>query len=236
MVIEKKAVAIITARGGSKRIPGKNKKEFCGQPIILYSVKAAVESQCFDEVMVSTDDEEIAELAKKAGANIPFMRSAENANDFATTIDVVKEVLDKYMSCGKKFDYFCCLYPTAPFVTAKKLSVAMETLEKQEVDSVLPIVQYSFPPQRSFCIEDGFVKYQWPENMLKRSQDLQPIYHDAGQFYCGRVDAFLEQHKLVMERTVPVILSDLEVQDIDNTEDWAVAEMKYRILVGEKEW
>lgn len=231
--MKKRAVAIIPARGGSKRIPGKNTKLFCGQPILFYSIKAAIESNCFQEVMVSTDSEEIAQLAKTKGASIPFKRSAETADDFATTIDVVLEVLKSYAAIGKEFDFFACIYSTAPFVSGKKLATAMHLLEEQEVDSVLPITQYSFPPQRSFSIENGFVKYKWPENMLKRSQDLQSIYHDAGQFYCGKVESFMKQKKLVMEKTLPIILSPLEVQDIDQMEDWILAEVKYRINLGE---
>ncbi len=233
--MDKKAIAIITARGGSKRIPGKNKKLFCGQPIILYSIKAAIESQCFCEVMVSTDSEEIAQLAREAGAIVPFMRSEETANDFATTIEVVQEVLKEYIVIGREFEFFCCIYPTAPFLSAKILSDAMQLLEEEKVDSVLPIVPYSFPPQRSFYLENGFIKYQYPEYMLKRSQDLQPIYHDAGQFYCGKVESFQKQNKFVMEKTLPILLNPLEVQDIDNLEDWILAEMKYRINAGEKE-
>ena len=228
--MKNKTIAIITARGGSKRIPKKNIKEFCGKPIILYSIEAVLQSGCFDEVMVSTDDVEIAELAKAAGASVPFMRSAENANDFATTIDVIAEVLEKYRELGRAYESFACIYPTAPFVTAERLQHAMALLQGDDVDAVIPIVQYSFPPQRSFCLNDRYIAYNWPENMLKRSQDLAPMYHDAGQFYCGRTERFFEQKKLVMDKTVPLILSDLEVQDIDNPEDWSIAEIKYRLL------
>lgn len=228
--MKSKTIAIITARGGSKRIPKKNIKDFCGKPIILYSIEAALKSGCFDEVMVSTDDNEIAELAKEAGASVPFMRSEENANDFATTIDVVSEVLDTYKKLGRQFEYFCCIYPTAPFVTAERLKDAMAIVQEDGVEAVMPIVRYSFPPQRSFCLNERYIEYNWPENMLKRSQDLNPMYHDAGQFYCGSVKSFIEQKKLVMDKTVPLILSDLEVQDIDNIEDWVIAEIKYQLL------
>lgn len=232
--MKKKAVAIITARGGSKRIPGKNKKLFCGQPIIQYSIKAALESNYFDEVMVSTDNEEIAELAKDLGAEVPFMRSDKNADDYATTLDVVKEVLDNYSARNIQFDFYCCLYPTAPFVSKDRLIFAMELLVNNNVDAIIPVVQYSFPPQRSFCIEEGYVKYIWPENMLRRSQDFQPMYHDAGQFYCGKVIAFYQQKKLVMNRSLPIILNELEVQDIDSMDDWSIAEMKYTLGGGGK--
>ncbi|MBO5166183.1 MAG: pseudaminic acid cytidylyltransferase [Lachnospiraceae bacterium] len=225
-----KALAVITARGGSKRIPRKNIKEFCGQPIITYSIKAALESGVFEEVMVSTDDAEIAEIAKGAGAQVPFMRSSDTANDFATTADVIAEVLESYKQCGKEFDAVCCIYPTAPFVSATKLKNAMNLLEEKDADSVLPVVRFSFPPQRSVVMEDGFMKFKWPEHALTRSQDLEPFYHDAGQFYCINVNSFAEQKKMVMEKTVPIEMPELEVQDIDTEEDWQIAEVKYKVM------
>lgn len=225
-----KALAVITARGGSKRIPRKNIKEFCGQPIITYSIKAALESSVFEEVMVSTDDDEIAEIAKAAGAQVPFMRSSDTANDFATTADVIAEVLESYKQCGKAFEAVCCIYPTAPFVSAEKLQNAMNLLAQKEADSVLPVVRFSFPPQRSVIMEDGFMKFKWPEHALSRSQDLEPFYHDAGQFYCINVNSFAEQKKMVMEKTVPIEMPELEVQDIDTEEDWQIAEVKYKVM------
>ena len=225
-----KALAVITARGGSKRIPRKNIKPFCGQPIITYSIKAALESGVFEEVMVSTDDEEIAENAKVAGAQVPFMRSSDTANDFATTADVIAEVLESYKQCGKVFDAVCCIYPTAPFVSAIKLKNAMQLLDEKDADSVLPVVRFSFPPQRSVIMEDGFMKFKWPEHALTRSQDLEPFYHDAGQFYCLRTESFMKQKKMVMEKTVPIEMPELEVQDIDTEEDWKIAEVKYKVM------
>lgn len=225
-----KALAVITARGGSKRIPRKNIKAFCGQPIITYSIKAALESGVFEEVMVSTDDAEIAEIAKVAGAQVPFMRSSDTANDFATTADVIAEVLESYKQCGKEFDAVCCIYPTAPFVSAEKLKNAMQLLDEKDADSVLPVVRFSFPPQRSVIMEEGFMKFKWPEHALTRSQDLEPFYHDAGQFYCLRTAAFMEQKKMVMEKTVPIEMPELEVQDIDTEEDWRIAEVKYKVM------
>ena len=223
-------LAIITARGGSKRIPRKNIKEFCGKPILAYSIEAALKSGVFDAVMVSTDDEEIAQVAKEYGAEVPFMRSADNANDFATTKDVVREVLESYQKNGQEFDQLCCIYPTAPFVTAKGLKSAMELLNTPGTQGAMPVVRFSFPPQRSLIIEEGSLKPKWPENTLKRSQDLEPMYHDAGQFYCLDVKSFLEQDTMVPAVTAPIVLSDLEVQDIDNEEDWKMAELKYSIL------
>ena len=225
-----RALAVIAARGGSKRIPRKNIKEFCGQPIIHYSIKAALESGVFEEVMVSTDDAEIAEIAKAAGAQVPFMRSKENASDFATTAEVVEEVVTGYKQSGREFDAICCIYPTAPFVTAQKLKDAMQLLKEKEADSVLPVVRFSFPPQRSVIMEDGFVKFKWPEHALTRSQDLEPFYHDVGQFYFMNAKSFDTQKKLVMEKTVPIEMPELEVQDIDTEEDWQIAEVKYKVM------
>lgn len=225
-----KKVAIITARGGSKRIPHKNIKDFCGKPIIAYSIEAARKAGCFDEVMVSTDDAEIAEIARSYGAAVPFMRSAENADDFSTTRDVVKEVLTQYAAQGEVFDYACCIYPTAPFITGERLLEAMQLLEEKEADSVVPMVQFSFPPQRSLVLQDGRAVFKWPEHALTRSQDLEPFYHDCGQFYCLSTKAFAKQELLFMKKTYPVILDELEVQDIDNETDWKLAELKYRLL------
>ena len=226
----KKKVAVITARGGSKRIPGKNLKPFLGKPIILYSIEAALSSGVFDEVMVSTEDEAITALAGKAGAAVPFKRSEKNAGDYATTTDVLLEVLDAYQKQGKNFDYVCCLYPTAPFVSAGKLRKAMDMLAQSGADSLLPVVRFGFPPQRGVVLRDGLLAFRWPEHMFTRSQDLEPFYHDAGQFYCFRTESFLRQKRLVMDKTIPFELPELEAQDIDTEEDWEIAEVKYRVL------
>ena len=223
-------IAIITARGGSKRIPGKNIKDFLGKPILTYSIEAALESGVFDEVMVSTDDEEIARIAKEAGANVPFFRSAETANDFATTAEVLTEVLGEYQKQGKEFEHMCCIYPTAPFITAGKLKAAMELLEESGTDSVMPVVAFSFPPLRGMHIREGKLGYCYPEYALKRSQDLETMYHDCGQFYCMNTERFLATGKLVMENTKAIIVPEREVQDIDTPEDWMIAEMKYRLM------
>lgn len=226
-----KNLAIITARGGSKRIPHKNIKIFCGKPIIAYSIQAALESKLFDEVMVSTDDERIASIAKEYGANVPFMRSEENANDFATTRDVLDEVMKTYKNQGKTFDYMCCIYPTAPFVTVKKLQEAFSLLRSAKTEQVVPVVKFSFPPQRCYVIDaENNLRYKWPENQPKRSQDLEPFYHDAGQFYFYDANVFYQHKNTVELITKALVLPDLEVQDIDNEEDWAIAEMKYQLM------
>ncbi len=226
---QKKAAAVITARGGSKRIPHKNIRRFCGRPMIEYSIEAALKSGIFDEVMVSTDDPEIARIAKYAGAQVPFMRSAQNAGDIAATHEVLLEVLNEYEKAGIVFTYVCCIYPTAPFLTTEKLQKSMDVLETGAVDEVLPIVAYSFPPQRSFIIKDGKVEFRWPQNRLKRSQDLETYYHDSGQFYFLRVNTFLKEKSMLLQNTAPLILDEMEVQDIDNEEDWKLAELKYRM-------
>ncbi len=228
-------LAIITARGGSKRIPRKNIKPFLGKPIIAYSIQAALESGIFDTVMVSTDDEEIAGVAKMCGAEVPFLRSERTANDYATTADVTAEVLEEYAGRGVSYRRACVIYPTAPFLTADALRGAMELLESRKADGVLPVVRFSFPPQRCVVIRDGRLVPKWPEYMLTRSQDLEPYYHDCGQFYCIRVESFLEQRAMVMADTVPYVQDEMNVQDIDTEEDWKIAEMKYRLLCGERE-
>lgn len=226
------SIAIITARGGSKRIPRKNIREFCGKPILAYSIQAARECGLFDRVMVSTDDEEIAETARRYGAEVPFRRSAEAAGDFATTSSVLLEVLGEYEKRGECFDTLCCVYPTAPFVTAERLRQAASLLEESGADSVLPVVRFSFPPQRCVVMQEGRLQFKWPEYAQTRSQDLEPFYHDAGQFYCLRVKSFLEQRTLVMDHTVPLILPEMEIQDIDTEEDWELAQVKYRMRHG----
>lgn len=226
----KRAIAIITARGGSKRIPKKNIKEFCGKPIIAYSIEAALEADIFEEVMVSTDSEEIAELAKRYGASVPFMRSEKTSDDFATTADVLLEVLDGYSRLGKQYDYMCCIYPTAPFITAEKLQNAYQLLLEKEAAMAMPVVAYSYPPQRSYILQDAVLQMKWKENYSKRSQDLEKMYHDAGQFYMYQAEAFLASGGKLMDSIVPIIVDELEVQDIDNETDWRLAEVKYRLL------
>jgi pseudaminic acid cytidylyltransferase len=225
-----KSVAIITARGGSKRIPRKNIKSFLGKPIIAYSITAAIESGCFDEVMVSTDDAEIAEIAKSYGAKIPFLRSVKNSDDYSTTTDVLKEVIEEYRKQGINYDTLCCIYPTAPFVSAAKLQNAMKLLAETNADCVLPIVKYSYPIQRSLKIESGKAVMNWPENYFARSQDLTPVYHDCGQYYCMNTESMLTQMKLFAQNTIPIITPEEEVQDIDNEDDWKLAEIKYTFL------
>ncbi len=225
------AVAIITARGGSKRIPRKNIRPFLGKPILHYSIEAARRAGCFAEVMVSTDDAEIADVARAAGAVVPFFRSAKTSDDRATTADVLVEVLDEYRRRDRDFDTACCIYPTAPFITAETLATGYQLLQDNpEAETVVPVVQFSFPILRGLKIEDGRLQFIWPEHMMTRSQDLAPAYHDVGQFYWFRTAPFLRERRLFTERTLPIVLPERVVQDIDNEEDWVIAEMKYQML------
>lgn len=224
-----KCLAIITARGGSKRIPKKNIKEFCGKPILAYSIEAALASGIFDEVMVSTDSEEIAGIAKQYGAKVPFLRSEKTSGDYATTAEVLLEVVEEYEKRGEHFDYMSCIYPTAPFITAEKLKTAFELLKQKNATLVMPVVPFSYPPQRGYILKEEALEMKWKENLNARSQDLETVYHDCGQFYFYHIKKFREKNGQVSEGIVPVILDDLEVQDIDNETDWKLAEMKYQI-------
>ena len=225
-----KRLAIITARGGSKRIPRKNIKPFLGKPILAYSIEAALDSGLFDEVMVSTEDEDIAEIAKKYGAKVPFYRSEKTAGDFATTNDVLLEVLEEYKKLGKEFEEACCIYPTAPFVTSSKLKKAMEEFAASDADTLIPVVAFSYPPKRSLVIREGRLVFQYPEFMDSRSQDLEAEYHDIGQFYLFRTEAFERNKKLMIGNILPFVVDEMEVQDIDNESDWKIAEIKYQAM------
>ena len=225
-----KSIAIIPARGGSKRIPKKNIKDFLGKPIIAYSIETAIKSKLFDEVMVSTDDMQVAEISKLLGAKIPFMRSKENSNDYAGTADVLVEVLKEYKNRNINFDYCCCIYPTAPFITPEKLKESFELFKVKDYDSLFPVVKYSYPIQRSYKFLNDKISMVWPENYSKRSQDLEQIYHDAGQFYWLKLEEFIKKKQIYNDNTGTIILSELEVQDIDSEEDWKLAEMKFKLL------
>ena len=223
-----KSIAIITARGGSKRIPRKNVKPFMGRPMIAYAIAAALESKLFDEVMVSTDDAEIAETAKAHGAAVPFLRSAATANDFATTADVLNEVIAEYAKLGVAFDEFCCIYPCVPFLTGELLREAHEDFAASAADSLMPVVKYSFPIQRAVRRNaEGFLEYREPENMLKRSQDLEPMYHDVGMFYFHKTASFGRNGRVAMFE-----MPEERIQDIDTIDDWKMAELKYKVLNG----
>jgi N-acylneuraminate cytidylyltransferase len=226
-----RTIAIIPARGGSKRIPGKNIKHFLDTPIIAYSITAALESKIFSEIMVSTDDEEIAQISKKYKAKIPFYRSKALSSDEAMTAAVLLEVLDEYIKLGKEFDYVCCLYPCAPFVTSKHLTDGMDMLISSSIDAVVPVVKFSYPPQRCLVMRDENIVMLHPEYYNVRSQDLETYYHDTGQFYCIKSCALRKEKRLFCEHTMPLVLQESEIQDIDTIEDWKIAEIKYQILM-----
>lgn len=225
------SVAIIPARGGSKRIPKKNIKLFLGKPIIAYTIETSLNSNLFSNVIVSTDDEEIAEVAKQYGATVPFMRSKRTSGDYATTADVLAEVIEQLSMNGLQFDYACCMYPTAPFISVENLRKGFELLTTGEYDSVFPVCAYSYPVLRSLNISDiGKISMNWPENIERRSQDLPQFYHDAGQFYWINSALFISKKKLYTDNSGAIILNELEVQDIDNETDWKLAELKFQLI------
>ena len=224
-------LCIIPARGGSKRIPRKNIKEFCGQAMIGYSIEAAITSQCFDKVIVSTDDQEIAEVAKSFGAEVPFIRPDELANDHAATIPVVKHAIEWLDEQGQSPTDVCCLYATAPFIQSQTISKAFQQLQESEADYCFSVTSFAFPIQRSIRItQDDKVDMFYPENFNVRSQDLEEAYHDAGQFYWGKAQAFKDELPIFSEAASPYILPRYLVQDIDTTEDWIRAEAMHRVL------
>lgn len=224
-------LCIIPARGGSKRIPRKNIKLFLGKPIIAYSIEAALHSGLFDEIIVSTDDNEIAEIAKGYGAKVPFLRTEKTSNDYATTFDVVEEVLLQYKEFNKVFDYTCCLYACAPFVTKGKLIDSFQVLKSNNFDSVFPVMPFGFPIQRALKMDDdNKINFFYPEFSLSRSQDLEQSYHDAGQFYWMNTEKCLQHRKILSDNTGSIVISEMEGQDIDNEIDWKLAELKYELF------
>lgn len=226
-----KCLAIIPARGGSKRIPHKNIKPFLGRPIIAYSIEAALGTGLFEEVMVSTDDVEIAEIARQEGASVPFLRSTENANDYATLADVLVEVVNAYKGRGYEFDLICCLLPAAPLISSEDVRSAYDQLVMSTFDSICPVVAFSYPILRSLSIDEkGNLNMNWPEYRFSRSQDLRPAYHDSGTFYWIKTSSLLKDKKLLSENGTAIVLDEFRVQDIDTDTDWALAEMKYKLL------
>jgi N-acylneuraminate cytidylyltransferase len=224
-------LAIIPARGGSKRIPRKNIKYFLGKPIIAYAIENAINSQLFDEIMVSTDDEVIAEIAISYGAKVPFKRSEKNSSDSATTIDVIKEVIFSYEKLGRQFEYASCIYPCTPLLSIEKLKESFYLLKKNNLDCVFPIIKYGFPIQRAVRLNDkGLIEMFQPEHLTTRSQDLENSFHDAGQFYSFNVNNLVSKQKLITELTGHIEVSEMEAQDIDNLVDWQLAELKYKII------
>lgn len=226
-----KCLAIIPARGGSKRIPHKNIKPFLGRPIIAYSIEVALGTGLFEEVMVSTDDTKIAEIARQEGASVPFLRSTENADDYATLADVLVEVVNVYKERGNEFDLICCLLSTAPLISSEDVRSAYDQLVMSTFDSICPVVAFSYPILRSLSIDEKRnLNMNWPEYRFSRSQDLRPAYHDSGTFYWIKTSSLLKDKKLLSENGTAIVLDEFRVQDIDTDTDWALAEMKYKLL------
>lgn len=223
-------LCVIPARGGSKRIPRKNIREFCGKPIIVYSIEAAQKAACFDRIIVSTDDDEIAEVAECYGADIPFTRPAELANDYAGTTEVIAHAVGVMEEKYGSFDAACCLYATAPFVQINYIVKGLEVLQ-HGWSFVFPVAEYPSPIFRSFRRkENGAVEMFFPEHFTSRSQDLETAYHDAGQFYWGKADAWKNEEKLFAPHTYALAIPRRYVQDIDTEEDWLVAKYMYEAL------
>lgn len=222
-----KNLCIIPARGGSKRIPRKNVKPFLGKPMLSYPIEAALKTGLFDEVMVSTDDEEIAKVAKQYGAKVPFMRSAETASDFATLADVLREVLNNYQNGGVVFNNMCCILATSPMLRSEDISNGYKVLLATEFSSIIPVVQFSYPILRSYKMDDNHgISYNWPEYAKSRSQDLPPAYHDSGTFYWHKIDLW----KAGKISRGGIEVSEETVQDIDTEQDWKMAEIKFKLL------
>lgn len=231
-----KKLAIITARGGSKRIPGKNIKPFHGKPLISYSIEAALKSEIFDEIMVSTDSDEISDIAHSFGAKVPFQRSARNSDDYASTMDVLIEVINQYQELGNSFDQMCCLYPTAPFLTAKKIRDSHQLFESGQYHSLVTITEFGFPIQRAFRrLDNQTVQPISAVDFEKRSQDLEPHFHDVGQLYWFDVKKMMQTKNIITEKTVGFFVPPSEAQDIDTLDDWIIAEAKFQVMKSRQE-
>ncbi|WP_297484100.1 pseudaminic acid cytidylyltransferase [Sulfurimonas sp.] len=231
--MKKDAIAIIPARGGSKRIPKKNIKLFHGKPLITYSIETAIASELFDKVIVSTDDEEIARIAKEYGAEVPFMRPKELSDDYSSSADAVEHAINFLQTKGESFRYICTIYATAPFLQIEYLKKGFEALKNSDAKMAFSVTSMPFPVQRTFKItQDERCQMFWPENFSKRSQDLEEAYQDAGQFYWE--DTTKEWKDLPFgSQSIPIVLPRYLVQDIDTSEDWKRAELMYKVLQEE---
>ncbi len=224
-------LCIIPARGDSKRIPRKNIKTFCGKPIIAWSIETALKSKCFERVVVSTDSQEIAEIAHHYGATVPFMRPKELSDDYTGTIPVIRHAIEWFQDREIAFEHVCCLYATAPFVRIEDLRNGMEQLVTSAAEYTFSVTGFDFPIQRAIRItEKGRVEMFYPEYFNTRSQDLEKAYHDAGQFYWGRTAAWLSEKIIFGPDSIPIVLPRFRVQDIDTFEDWNRAEMLFKVL------
>ncbi|WP_404398613.1 pseudaminic acid cytidylyltransferase [Idiomarina loihiensis] len=228
-------IAVIPARGGSKRIPRKNIKTFCGKPMIARTIEAAMASGCFDAVVVSTDDDEIADVARHYGADVPFKRPDNLADDHTPTIPVIKHAVQWYEEHVNPVDFVCCLYATAPFLDAKDIQRGLSLLQESDADYAFSVTSYAFPIQRALRLSDeGRVSMFQPEHFTTRSQDLTEAWHDAGQFYWGTSRAWTAEKPLFSEQSTGVPLPRHRVQDIDTPEDWTRAEWLFKALQDDK--
>ncbi|WOE83312.1 pseudaminic acid cytidylyltransferase [Aeromonas veronii] len=225
------AIAIIPARGGSKRIPRKNIRPFCGQPMLAYAIQAAQKSGCFSKIVVSTDDDEIAEVARQLGAEVPFLRPASLSDNHTGTTPVVIDTIARLDALGIQAPHYCCIYATVPLIQADDLKTAHDRLLASTAPFIYTVAEFSFPIQRAVRMdEQGRVTPFWPEQMAKRSQDLEPAYQDAGQFYWGTRTAWLGGISPVGGEGIGHILPRHRVVDIDTPEDWHLAELLYQVL------
>ena len=225
-----KNIAIIPARGGSKRVPRKNIKAFFGKPVIAYAIALAKESNLFDCVMVSTEDQEIKEIAQHYGAEVPYLRDKKNATDSASTFDVLEEVINWYKDQGHEFDYGCCIYPVTPLLKVTSLKTGFDKLKKGDYDSVIPIATFLHPIQRALFIDKaGVVQIKDQDKFKQNTQDLPTYYHDTGQFYWFNPNACMMKKELLTDNSTSIILQHEQFQDVDNLEDWKILELKYKI-------
>jgi pseudaminic acid cytidylyltransferase len=224
-------ICIIPARSGSKRIPKKNIKSFFGKPIIAWSIKIAIESKCFDKIIVSTDDNKIANIAKRYGAEVPFMRPKKLSGDFTETVPVISHAIKWQIKNDQKPDYVCCIYATAPFIELSNLKNCLEILKNSDSDYVFPATNFAYPIQRSFKIQNNKrLKMFYPKYRKSRSQDLEEAYHDVGQFYWGSSDAWLKNKEIISKNSTPILVPRARAIDIDTIEDWEIAEKMFKAL------
>ena len=223
-------IAVIISRNKNSRTENNSKKIFCGKPIIAYPIEAAISSGLFDDVIVLTQDEDIVSISQQYGAKVSNTIDKEYV-DCCDILDELICVLSKYKKNGVCPDKVCCIYSTVPFVTKEKLNTANRIMDKNKANAVVSVVKYSFPPQRGRVIDKDYLKYKWPENILKRSQDLEPLYYDAKQFYLYNVEAVINEHTVIPQKSIPYIQKETEVQDIESNDDWKVAEIKYMEMI-----
>ena len=228
-------IAIIPARSGSKRIPGKNIKEFCGKPMIGWSILEAINSKCFDHIIVSTDSHEIAEIANSFGADTPFIRPKNISDDFTPIVTVMKHAISELLNLSYKMTNLCCIFATAPFIRSNYIKSGLNQLTNNGCDYVFPVTTFSYPIQRSLIVNtDNTIRMLSPEFSLTRSQDLDEAWHDAGQFYWGKFESWIEEKEIFKSNTQILRLPRKLVQDIDTYEDWEYAEALFNSMTQKK--